>query len=55
MTLLSEIGAPEDGVVTMRECPDSKVGILVPAGRALRVWRGRGRGQKWIWSREREG
>ncbi|RXH79229.1 hypothetical protein DVH24_040376 [Malus domestica] len=55
LTLLSEIGTPEGGVVTEREWPESKVGILVPGGRDLRVWRGRGRGQKWYWSRERAG
>ncbi|KAK9919495.1 hypothetical protein M0R45_028086 [Rubus argutus] len=43
------------GAVTMRECPDNRVGILVLVGSDFRVWRGRVRGVRWNWSREREG
>lgn len=46
-TLLIEIWELDDEVVTISMWPGSRVGILVPAGRDLRVCGERGKGQKW--------
>jgi len=55
VTLFKETYSSGGDVVTTSERPSSRVEILAPKGRDLKLWKEKARGRRWYWSRESEG
>ncbi|KAA8525917.1 hypothetical protein F0562_007983 [Nyssa sinensis] len=53
--LSDEICSSEADVVTINDCPENIVGILVPYGSERRLLKEKASGEKWYWRRERDG
>ncbi|KAA8529086.1 hypothetical protein F0562_033426 [Nyssa sinensis] len=53
-TLFSEICSSEADVVTINDCPENIMGILVLYGSERRLLKEKASGEKWYWRRERD-